>query len=108
MQKRSVLLVLGVLLLSYSPLSHENPNGEETLLRDSSERVEISPDPNSIQDLGAPVITDGFEDVRANRADSSIGTYTEWGLLPDTEMSLDLASSRSDLAIVIVALVSLP
>tara|TARA_A100001037_G_scaffold132992_1_gene120683 strand:+ start:696 stop:5177 length:4482 start_codon:yes stop_codon:yes gene_type:complete len=102
MQKRSVLLVLGVLLLSYSPLPHENSNGEETWLRDSLEKVEISPDPNSIQDLGTPVITDGFEDVRANRADSSIGTYTQWGLLPDTEMSLDLASSRSDLAIVIV------
>ena len=102
MQKRSVALVLGILLLSYSPLSHETHSGEETILRDSSQRVEISPDPNSIQNLGTPIITDGFEDIRANRADSSIGVYTQCGLLPNNEMSAEMASPRSDLAIAIV------
>ena len=102
MQKRSVALVLGILLMSYSPLSHETHSGEETILRDSSQRVEISPDPNSIQNLGSPIITDGFEDIRANRADSSIGVYTQFGLLPNNEMSAEMASPRSDLAIAIV------
>ena len=102
MQKRSVVLVLGVLLLSYSPLYHDTSSGNEELLPTSYEKVEISPDPNSIQDLGAPVISNGYEDLRANRADSSIGVYTELGLLPSTEMSVSMAESRSDLAIAIV------
>ena len=71
MQKRSVVLVLAVLLLSYSPLSYDTTSDEE-MLRYTPERVEIAPDPDSIQDLGAPTFYDGFEDIRANRADSSI------------------------------------
>ena len=72
------------------------------MLQYNSDRIEISPDPDSIQDLGAPVIYDGYEDLRANRADSSVGVYTEAGLLPGVEMSLDFAKHRTDLAIVIV------
>ncbi len=102
MHKRSVVLVLAVLLLSYSPLPPDSSSGDETLLRHSPERVEISPDPDSIQDLGSPVISNGFEDLRANRADSSIGVYTEMGLLPSTEMSSTMDEYRTDLAIAIV------
>ncbi|MAQ56930.1 MAG: hypothetical protein CMA47_01765 [Euryarchaeota archaeon] len=102
MQKRTVVLVLAVLLLSYSPLSLDSSSDGETVLQYNSDRIEISPDPDSIQDLGAPVIYDGYEDLRANRADSSVGVYTEAGLLPGVEMSLDFAKHRTDLAIVIV------
>ena len=101
MQKRSVVLVLAVLLLSYSPLSYDTTSDEEMLLY-TPERVEIAPDPDSIQDLGAPTFYDGFEDIRANRADSSIGVYTEAGLLLGVEMSSELAQHRSDLSIAIV------
>ena len=102
MQKRSVMLVLAVLLLSYSPLPLDDSSGDVTALRYSPDRVEISPDPDSIQDLGAPIIYSGYEDIRANRADSSIGVYTEAGLLPGVEMSPELAEYRTDLAIAIV------
>ena len=102
MQKRTVVLVLAVLLLSYSPLSLDSSSDGETVLQYNPDRIEISPDPDSIQDLGAPVIYDGYEDLRANRADSSVGVYTEAGLLPGVEMSLDFAKHRTDLAIVIV------
>ncbi|DAC38462.1 MAG TPA: hypothetical protein D7H75_01505, partial [Candidatus Poseidoniales archaeon] len=102
MQKRSVVLVLAVLLLSYSPLPLDDSSGDEAMLRYSSDKIEISPDPDSIQGLGEPVIYDGYEDIRANRADSSIGVYTEAGLLPGVEMSSLLAEHRTDLAIAIV------
>ena len=102
MQKRSVVLVLAVLLLSYSPLPIDESSGDETMLRYSSDKIEISPDPDSIQGLGEPVIYDGYEDIRDNRADSSIGVYTEAGLLPGVEMSSLLAEHRTDLAIAIV------
>ena len=102
MQKRSVVLVLAVLLLSYSPLPHDTSSVDETMLRYTPDRIEIAPDPDSIQDLGVPVIYDGFEDIRPNRADSSIGVYTEAGLLLGVEMNSELAQYRSDLAIAIV------
>ena len=102
MQKRSVVLVLAVLLLSYSPLPLDDSSGDEAMLRYNSDKIEISPDPDSIQGLGEPVIYDGYEDIRANRADSSIGVYTEVGLLPGVEMSSLLAEHRTDLAIAIV------
>ena len=102
MHKRSVVLVLAVLLLSYSPLPLDSSQSDETLLRLSPERVEISPDPNSIQNLDAPTISNGFEDLRANRADSSIGVYTEAGLLPGVEMSSAMTEYRTDLAIALV------
>jgi hypothetical protein len=66
------------------------------------EKVEISPDPNSIQDLGAPLIYSGFEDFRAARADSSIGVYTQVGLLPAVQMSVEMANPRNDLAVVLI------
>ena len=99
MQKRSVVLVLAVLLLSYSPLSYDTTSDEQ-MLGYTPERVEIAPDPDSIQDLGAPTIYDGFEDIRANRADSSIGVYTA-GLLLGVEISSS-SPTPFDLSIAIV------
>ena len=107
MTKRSVSVVMAVLLLSYIPIldqssSHDNSSGEGLALDSAVERIEISPDPNSIQDLGAPNIYSGYEDIRSVRADSTIGVYTEAGLLPEVAMSSQLAETRSDLAVVLV------
>ena len=105
MTKRSVTLMLTILLLSYTPIldqsSTEGNTSMESLNR-MVEKVEISPDPNSIQDLGAPLIYSGFEDFRAIRADSSIGVYTQVGLLPAVQMSVELANPRNDLAVVLI------
>ncbi len=107
MTKRSVSLVMAVLLLSYIPILEHSSNHDETsrgvwVLDSDVERIEISPDPNSIQDLGAPTIYNGYEDIRSVRADSAIGVYTETGLLPGVAMTLELAQTRSDLAVVLV------
>lgn len=105
MTKRSVTLMMTILLLSYAPIldqsSTEGNTSMESLDR-MVEKVEISPDPNSIQDLGAPLIYSGFEDFRAIRADSSIGVYTQVGLLPAVQMSVELANPRNDLAVVLI------
>ena len=107
MTKRSVSVVMAVLLLSYIPIldqssSYDNSSEEGLALDSAVERIEISPDPNSIQDLGAPNIYSGYEDIRSVRADSTIGVYTEAGLLPEVAMSSQLAETRSDLAVVLV------
>ena len=105
MTKRSVTLMMTILLLSYAPiLGHSSTEDDATThsLERTAERVEISPDPDSIQDLGAPLISSGFEDLRATRADSSIGVYTQAGLLPAVQLSAELAQPRNDLAIVLI------
>ena len=107
MTKRSVSVVMTVLLLSYLPIldqssSYENSSEEGLALDSAVERIEISPDPNSIQNLGAPNIYSGYEDIRSVRADSTIGVYTGAGLLPGVAMSSKLAETRSDLAVVLV------
>jgi len=105
MTKRLVTLMMTILLLSYAPILNQSPTEGNTAvesLNHIAEKVEISPDPNSIQDLGAPQIYSGFEDFRATRADSSIGVYTQAGLLPAVQMSVELANPRNDLAIVLI------
>jgi len=97
--------MMTILLLSYAPILNQSPTEGNTAvesLNHIAEKVEISPDPNSIQDLGAPQIYSGFEDFRATRADSSIGVYTQAGLLPAVQMSVELANPRNDLAIVLI------
>ena len=105
MTKRSVTLMIAILLLSYIPVIEQSKNSTDTSspsLDGMYERVEISPDSNSIQDLGAPTIYSGFEDIRATRADSSIGVFTLSGLIPAVQMSTELAQPRSDLAMVLI------
>ena len=105
MTKRSVTLMMAILLLSYVPVLDQSSTEDNTSahsLERTVERVEISPDPDSIQDLGTPLIYSGFEDLRATRADSSIGVYTQAGLLPAVQLSVELAQSRNDLAIVLI------
>ena len=105
MTKRLVTLMMTILLLSYAPILDQSPTEGNTTVESLDrvvEKVEISPDPNSIQDLGAPQIYSGFEDFRATRADSTIGVYTQAGLLPSVQMSVELANPRNDLAIVLI------
>ncbi len=105
MTKRSVTLIMIVLLLSYAPVPDYSPTEVNPIVQSldrTVERVEISPDPNSIQDLGSPLIYSGSEDLRVIRADSSIGVYTLAGLLPSVQMSTELTQPRNDLAIVLV------
>ena len=105
MSKRAVTLIMIVLLLSYAPVPDYSPTEDNPIVQSldrTVERVEISPDPNSIQDLGSPLIYSGSEDLRVIRADSSIGVYTLAGLLPSVHMSTELTQPRNDLAIVLV------
>ena len=75
MNQRVTLLVLGILMLSYAPSmgfgSDSTTNNSEGL-NTGLDRVEISPDPNSIRDLGQPTIYDGMEDVREVTADTCL------------------------------------
>ncbi|HII42526.1 TPA: S8 family serine peptidase [Candidatus Thalassarchaeaceae archaeon] len=105
MSKRTVCLILGVLLLSYIPLNdgtHESSDSFIEKLDESIQRIEISPDPNSISDLGAPRISNSSEILRSESADSTIGVYTHSGLIPSIYLSQDISFSRIDLAIVII------
>ena len=105
MAKRTVYLILGVLLLSYIPLNDSMVSSQDSisgLLDESIERIEISPDPNSISDFGAPRIINSSEISRSESADSSIGTYTHSGLIPSVYFSEDISYPRTDLAIAII------
>ncbi len=105
MNQRVTLLVLGILMLSYSPpMGHGDEiqvDGSEELST-GFERVEISPDPNSIRDLGEPTVHEGLEDVRQVIADTVIGIYTESGLIPRLSMDPGIAIPRSDLVMALV------
>ena len=105
MTKRAVVLVLAVFLLSYLPILGSEDDSNNYQFEDLSpniERVEISPDSNSIQDLGTPFILEGSEEVRQAIAHSTIGTYTPEGLIPSTYMDYSLSLPRSDLALAII------
>ena len=105
MTKRAVVVVLAVLLLSYLPILGNEDDSYDHKFGDLSpniERVEISPDSNSIQDLRAPLILEGSEEVRQAIAHSTIGTYTIDGLIPSTHMDYSLSLPRSDLALAII------
>lgn len=85
MSKRTVCIILGLFLLSYIPATNFFEEPEESFdiaMGDKIERVEISPNPNSITDLGSPVISDGYEITRSEIAESSIGVFTHSGLIP--------------------------
>ena len=105
MNQRVTLLVLGILMLSYSPpMGHGDEiqvDGSEELST-GFERVEISPDPNSIRDLGEPTVHEGLEGVRQVIADTVIGIYTESGLIPRLSMDPGIAIPRSDLVMALV------
>ena len=106
MEKRVSALILIVLLSSTlgtpenGSQSGEGTGGE---LYPEVTRIAISPDPNSVRDLGSPVISEGTEGHRGLWADSSIGIYTTSGLLPHTDVPDSLMEARPDLMIVLVS-----
>ena len=105
MARRTVYLILGVLLLSYIPLNDgisDSQTSPLVVLDDSVDRIEISPNPDSISDLGAPIITNSSEQSRSESADSIIGVYTHSGLIPSVYFSSEISDLRTDLAIVII------
>lgn len=106
MEKHVSALVLIVLLSSTLSLpNQEPPSFEETRDELSMDvtRIEISPDPHSVRDLGAPTIAEGEEGQRGPWADSSIGTYTTSGLLLDSEIPSSMMGARSDLMMVLIS-----
>ena len=105
MTKRAVVVVLAVLLLSYLPAIGEESSSEEPTLSGldiNYERIEISPDPRSIRDLGAPSVSQGSEETRQVVAHSTIGTYTQNGLIPSESMDESLSIPRVDLAVALI------
>ena len=106
MEKQVSTLILIVLLSSTLSIPHHHDQSGETpqeALSSDVKRIEISPDPNSVRDLGSPEISEGEEGFRGLWADSSIGIYTTSGLLPHSEIPASLTQPRSDLMIVLVS-----
>ena len=105
MTKRTAVAILGIFLLALAPVGDfaGAPQDSSVEALDSEvNRIGIAPDPDSIQDLGAARVVEGFERTRDNVAESSIGVYTELGLIPSVHLPRALAEPRGDLAMVIV------
>jgi len=105
MRKQISTLVLIILLSSTLNFQHhtdnDSANVEETLTLETN-RIEISPDPNSIRDLGRPLISEGEEGTRDPRADSSIGIFSDDGLLLSKSVPRQLLEPRQDLIVVVI------
>ncbi len=106
MTHRASLVVLAVLLLATAPLigpTSEITNvSEDELLVEEINRIEVLPDPDSVRDLGTPTVIDGLERTREETASSTIGMWTEMGLIPSVHISSKLSIERPDLAMVII------
>ncbi|MDP6662293.1 MAG: S8 family serine peptidase [Candidatus Thalassarchaeaceae archaeon] len=105
MKKQVSIFILVLLLSSLAPISSPDSDfitDDANPLVPQFTRIEISPDPDSIRDLGLPEILPGSEAPRPVRADSSIGAYTESGLLLDVELPDRLKVPRPDLMIVLI------
>jgi uncharacterized membrane protein len=106
MEKHVSVFVLIVLLSSTLSLPNQEPTSYDEMrdeLATDVTRIEISPDPDSVRDLGTPIIVEGEEGQRGPWADSSIGTYTTSGLLLDTEIPSSMMGTRSDLMMVLIS-----
>ena len=105
MTKRMAVAILGIFLLSLAPTGgiDVGTTGDSAEILDPVvTRIGIAPDPDSIQGLGEPQVLEGFERTRENTAESTIGVYTELGLIPSVHLPRALAEPRGDLAMVIV------
>ena len=105
MSQRASLLVLTILLLGMAPISGtmiDESSTSELPLDNTTQRIEISANPDSIRDLGESNVIEGFERTRSNTAESSIGVYTEIGFIPSVHIPSSLTVNRADLVIVIV------
>jgi len=106
MQKQIATLVLLLFLSSTLSLAiqvdHDSDTPDSELPNDIT-RIEISPDKNSIRDLGIPEISEGIEMQRETRADSSIGTFNSHGLMTREGIPDYLMEFRKDLMIVLIS-----
>ena len=105
MNQRTTLLMLAILLMSYSPsLEYDSQTeyDEMNLLDQNYERIEISPNPNTMHSL--PLVSSYFEseETRNLRADTPVGIFTEMGLIPTVLMKSELTSPRSDLLLILI------
>ncbi len=105
MNKRLVILVLSLFLISYLPIM----DYEDSIINDKNEylpieitRAEISPNPDTINNFEVKSTYFGTEQIREVRADSSIGIYTENGLIPSVSIKTEFTKIRSDLMIVLI------
>ena len=99
------VLILALLLSSYAPIASDDADIASDVaspLEPQITRIEISPDPNSIRNLGAPTILSGSEASRPIRADSSIGVYTDSGLFLSNELPDRLKAPRPDLILSLI------
>lgn len=105
MRKQISALLLIILLSSTLNFHDQSDNYSEdakVILTPEINRIEISPDPNSIRDLGRPLISEGKEGTRDPRADSSIGIFSDDGLLLSKSVPGQLLEPRKDLMIVVI------
>ena len=86
MGQRIALALIGIFLISLAPAADfpaEQMEDSIETLDGVVKRIGIAADPNSIQDLGSPTVVEGFERIRDNTADSSIGVYTDGGMISE-------------------------
>ena len=106
MEKQISAFILIFLLSSMLSLPNQGtptPDGMPDELPTDVTRIEISPDPNSVRDLGAPIISQGEEGSRGLWADSSIGDFTTSGLTLDSGIPPSMMADRSDLMMVLIS-----
>ncbi|MEE2747606.1 MAG: S8 family serine peptidase [Candidatus Thermoplasmatota archaeon] len=97
--------ILAVLLLaSAAPFSTPHPPISEVYDEPSPsvERIEIIPDPNSIQSASPSGSWDGEELHRETIADTHLGIFTIDGLQSDIEVPEVLTTIRTDIALVLI------
>ena len=105
MRKQISALILIILLSSTVNFQHHTDNDSENTKENltlETNRIEISPDPNSIRDLGRPLISEGEEGARDSTADSSIGIFSADGLLLSKSIPPHLMEPRKDLMMVLI------
>ncbi len=106
MEKQVSVFILIFLLSSMLSVPNHDPSTQDNTPDDlpaDVTRIEISPDPNSVRDLGTPIIHQGEEGIRGLWADSSIGVFTTSGLHPDSDIPTSMMLDRSDLRMVLVS-----
>ncbi len=107
MMRKQISTLMFIILFSstlHFPSTYNSAITENSLeLSLDRNRVEISPDPDSIRDLGSPTIESGQEGTRGLWSDSSIGTFTMSGLILSEEIPVNLRATRSDLMVVLIS-----
>jgi uncharacterized membrane protein len=106
MNKQIVLGILAVLLLaSFAPLAPPNPHFSGENVEDNAsgiERIQLTPDPDSVGDAHPSASWDGEERLRPTTVDTHLGQFTEFGFESDVEVPEILTEIRTDIVMVVV------